>query len=63
MANEALTWLESNERMEPVVRADKAAKAVVEIYELNKEYLSETAKKQYHIKIEGLENNKVKAKR
>lgn len=55
MANAALTILEDKGPVDAIERADKAAKAIAEIYELNKDDLSENARKLYAIDTEDLE--------
>lgn len=55
MANAALTILEDKGPIDAIKMADNAAKAIAEIYELNKDNLTETARKLYAIDIEPLE--------
>ena len=55
MANAALTILEDKGPIDAIERADNAAKAIAEIYELNKDNLTETSRKLYAIEIEPLE--------
>lgn len=60
MANAALTILEDKGPVDAIERADKAAKAIAEIYELNKDDLSENDRKLYAIDIEDLEKKEGK---
>ena len=60
MANAALTILEDKGPVDAIERADKAAKAIAEIYELNRDDLSENDRKLYAIDIEDLEKKEGK---
>ena len=49
MANASLSWLESKKWLSPAEKAENAMRAIAEIYDLEKEKLSETAQQLYAI--------------
>lgn len=57
MANAALTWLEGEFPLTQEERASKASQSIAEIYESEKEGLSEIAQDLYSINVEGLEKD------
>lgn len=59
MANAALSYLEGNSTFTPKEKAAKATQAIAEIYESNKEMLSDTAKILYAINIDALEKDEL----
>ena len=64
MANAALTWIESSKEVpfSPEEKALNAAIAINIIYEEEKERLSDRARVQYYIDIEGLQKNETEEK-
>lgn len=52
MANHALTWLEGNYALTQMERAEGATSAIAGLYELEKDGLTEQAKKLYAIDVE-----------
>ena len=55
MANETLTWLETNLPYSDEEKVKNATMSIASIYDLEKDHLSNVAKEKYYISVEELE--------